>query len=488
MSYFKVITIPIFLICFAFPLFSDQLIQEIKIKEGARKIIKLNVDTYLDQDPTIAKLVKTENANEVVVLGLSMGKTEIICKNQNKEETLLKLTVVPRYWNTLEYLFADTPNISLNITDGHLIISGKVIQNSLLKKVDEALKLDKERIINNVSFSYTDLLTRIRSYLKEESFDDIKVEAMDKTVYLSGNIFDKKKRDNLISVIQSYVKPAGCALNYAGIHLSGSPLTVEVRFASITRGHDDNIGITLDDIKSTMDFTPTTGHIYNSAAVPNVTRNLGISGTGEINTAADLNLQKIKNAMKILYDTDLSTRSGEHAKLQRGGTVYEKIEGVQAVDLKEIDFGFIVDITPTLLNKKTIDADVEVQVSGIEKNIPLTIRKYTMNAKYTVAPGEIILINKINSIDDKVSKQGIPILSDIPIISYMFENETSNDTNANLILLLRISLQPDAKIKEKAEEANKSFDKIQKTPTHVDMNFFESLVDELEDTIEEELK
>jgi len=183
--------------------------------------------------------------------------------------------------------------------------------------------------------------------------------------------------------------------------------------------------------------------------------------------------------MKVLFDSKLATRSGETAELQRGGTVYEKIEGVQAVDLREINFGFMVKVTPTMINAKTITADVDVQVSGIQKENPLTINKYSMMAKYTVVPGEVILINKMNAINDRVSEQGILGLSDIPFIGSLFNNNQANNSNADILLLLKISFQSERKNIEEAAKASAKFKNAQDTETSVDMNITDKLVKEL---------
>lgn len=457
-----------------------QLIRNIEIKETARKIIKLpTLSTFFVQDPSIVNLVKSEEQSNYILLGLSVGNSEIICKNRDGSESILKIKVVPKYWNTLKFLFADNPNIQLNITDGHVIISGKVIQNSVMKKVNQAVELDKKRIINNVVLSHTDLLARIENYLKSEKLDNLKPEVMDRTVYLTGKIFDSSRRKKLLSVVESYTKPAGFNLNSSGIILGGSPLTVQVRFVSVTRGKNDNMGLTMDEIKYSMEFNPSASHSYDSSATPNVTKKAAYGGSGEVQTSGVFNTQKIKNAMKVLFDSKLSTRSGELAKLQRGGTVYEKIEGVQAVDLKEIDYGFMVEITPTMINEKTITADVSVQVSGIQQDNPLTISKYDMSAKYTIAPGEVILINKMNAINDIVSEQGIMGLSDIPYIGSMFNNNKAKTHNADILLLLRISFQSSPENKKDADKATDKFEQFKKKTTNVDMNFSDKQIKKL---------
>jgi len=465
----------------------DSLTKNIEIKEGARTMVRLvDVSSFFVQDPAVVKMTDMDENGKYILDGLGIGNTNVICTRSDGKDMVLKVTVVPRYWSTLRFLFQDMPNISLNITDGHVIISGKTIQNSIVKKVDQAVALDKKRIINNVVLSHTDLLKRINCYLRGESLNGIKAEVMDKTIYLNGKIYDKSKRDKLLSVVESYAKPAGFALNSSGIILSGSPLIVDVRFVTVTRGKDDNLGLTMNEIKYSMEFDPSASHAYDNSATPNVTKKAAYGGTGNVATNGVLNIQKIRNAMKVLFDSKLATRSGEVAELQRGGTVYEKIEGVQAVDLKEIDYGFMVKVTPTMVNENTITADVSVQVSGIQSQVPLTINKYHMAAKYTIAPGEVIVINKMNAINDRISEQGVLGLSDIPFVGSLFDTDVAQTANADILLLLRITRQTDFERAAEAEKAEKKFEEARDTPTTVDMNLSDKVVKEVIDKLEEE--
>ena len=457
----------------------DAMIRKIEVKEGAKKIVSLQrAKPSLVEDSNVAKLVSAGNGGDYYVEGLSIGKTSVVCRKPDGAQEILEITVVPRYWSTLQFLFENNPNISLAVTDGHVIISGQVLQNSLMEKVNKAVDLDKKRIINNVTLSHTDLLKRIDSYLRAEKFDGVKTEVMDRTVYLSGKVFDKAKRDKLLSVLLSYAKPAGFSLNSSGVILSGSQLTVEVRFVSVDKGKNDNMGLSTDEIKYSMQFAPSASHSYDSSNNPNVVKKAAYGGDATVTNSGTFNIQKIRNAMKILFDSRLATRSGETAKLQRGGTVYEKIEGVQAVDLREINYGFMVNVTPTMVNAKTITADVDIQVSEPTNRNPLTIAKYNMTAKYTVSPGEVILINKMNAINDTVAKQGIPILSDIPFVGSIFDNDSANTSNANIILLLRVTLPEEEAKREAAMKALEKFNEAQQTPTSAG-SFVEEAVDSL---------
>ena len=109
-----------------------------------------------------------------------------------------------------------------------------------------------------------------------------------------------------------------------------------------------------------------------------------------------------------------------------------------------------------------------------------------MSAKYTIVPGEVILINKMNAINDRIAEEGVMGLSDIPFIGSMFDNNKASTNNSDILLLLKISFQTNAENAKNAQDAEKKFKEAQETPSTVDMNISDKLVKEVIKEIEKE--
>ncbi|HPN84881.1 MAG TPA: pilus assembly protein N-terminal domain-containing protein [Victivallales bacterium] len=447
-------------------LFSEDAIKgrEIEVKEGARTIVRLSdISTFLVKDPEIAGVAKTERNDEIVVVGQKMGNAGIVCQNTDGTRTSIAIKVVPKYWDTLLLLFEDNPNIRMTITNEHLILSGEASDQDTMKKVKMAVELDKTRIINNVNFSRQNLLEKIQSHLKTSGLKDVTPSIQDNIVYLTGMLLDKDKEKDLISVVKSYADNYGCSINSSGLKTGGPPLIVEVKFVSLAKGNDNNMGLIMDDIKYNLNWNPKETEVWqfdNHVKSTQETESWELDG--EVTTSGTVKLQKVKSSLKVLYESRMSTISGEKVKMQRGGTIYLQTTGVEVADVQEVDYGFMVEIVPTILGGESVAADVDVQVSGVQSNSPLTINKYTLNAKYVVSPGEIILVNKMNILNDKLMKQGVPFLSDIPLLGYAFQNTQENDENANVLLLLRISSFDKTILTDEGKKAQEKFEKIKK--------------------------
>jgi len=401
----------------------------IQLREREREIVAVpGVVSFLVRDPTVAEVVAADQPGLLIVVGSQMGDTRILCTLADGGGSVVHVKVVPPYWDTLSYLFADSPNIEMMVTNGHLILSGEVSRNTVIHKVESAVALDPKRIINNVTFSHPDLLRRIDGYLQAQGYGGVTAEVLENTVYLGGQIFDDAKRKDVVSVIEAYAKAANCLVNAAALKLGGAPLAVEVKFVKVSRGVDNNIGLIMNDVKYSLNWSPEQPDAWRSEELK-----------AQVSNDGSIGMQRIRSGMKVLYETRMATRSGEKARLQQGGTIYKDTTGVQVTEVTQVDYGFIVEVTPTMVGPGSISADVNVQVSGVLKDDPLTLDKYSLQSRYTIAPGDIILVNRMDTVSDQVSRQALPYVGDIPMLGNLLSGTKEADQDGNILLLIRIT-------------------------------------------------
>ncbi len=479
----------------SFVLFSADVVprkKAVQVTEGGRTVVKIDpISTFLAMDPATATVARTEQVNELIILGIKMGKARVFCQNTDGGQTSIEVTVVPTYWDTLQQLFADTPNIEMTITTDHLILGGEIVKQDTLKKIETATALDKNRIINNVTFSRDDLLGKINRYLKESDFKEVTAKVQDNTVFVTGMILDKKKQEDLLSVLKTYAAGYGCTLNTAGLNAGSSPLIVEVKFVSISNGNDNDMGLVMQEVKYGLTWNPAQAELWqhgetNGARTTARNEQTSWNLQGNLSNEGSLKMQKIRNSLKVLYESRMSTMSGEKLNVQKGGTIYLQTTGVEVTQVDPIDFGFIVDIVPTIISKDSVSADVNVQVSNVERELPtLKISKYSLIAKYAITPGEIILVNKMNAVNDKQSKQGVPYLSNIPLVGYLFDNDKKSDDNANILLLIRISISDTKQVAQEGKKEEATYTRMKEDKNHVDFTLFEKLADKVSDKAED---
>jgi Flp pilus assembly secretin CpaC len=391
-------------------------IKKLEIKEGAVELTKVpGLKLFLVKDDKIVGAKTTENANEILLLGKVFGKTQILCWDGNGNQTTLDMTVTPRYWETLQQILEDYPQIDRQIKGEHIVLSGHVRSSEALEKINLAKNLDPTRIINNVTLSLDTLSQKINAYLKEATYKDVKVKVVDGTIFILGEVSDKQRQEQLLSIIKSYATPYKCELNTSGLIINAlSKLTVHIQFLELDIKNDRDVGVTM---KPHMFWSTDVGTISDAltgsvGGLKKDWKKIGISGY--------INTLKKNHAAKTIYETTLSTNSGEKAKFQQGGTIHKTVYSEYTTGIHEIPYGFLVDTVPKIVSQNVIETEIKMEmsvpVSGLTKEDEgsLNIRKYSTSSKYNIPPGESIVLSGLNHILDGKTKDALPFLTYIP--------------------------------------------------------------------------
>lgn len=417
--------------------------KSVTLKEGAVDLIKVpGVKLFLVKDNKVVGAQTTENPDEILVSGKVFGKTQILCWDDKRDETTLDITVQPRYWDALEAMLRDYPQVRRQISGEKIILSGKVRQGDALQQIAIVKGLDPSRIIDNVSLSTQNLTQRLNDYFKENGYDDVSMSVIENTIFLSGEVTDQFKKEQLLSVVKSLSSPYKCELNTAGLIVGElSKLLVNIQFLEVNNVKERNVGVTYD---SPQEWSTDVGAIADAigGSVGGLRKDWEKIGfSGKINTL------RRNNETKIVYETSLSTNSGEKATFQQGGTFNRTVYSEYTTGIHEIQYGFIINTTPKMLNRNTIETDVKVQLlmpNPIENENDLAnldIRKYSTSSKYNTRPGESMLLSVLNHVLDGETKRALPLLTYIPVIGEYMGNFVSSYESKEVLLVIRVDLK-----------------------------------------------
>lgn len=103
-----------------------------------------------------------------------------------------------------------------------------------------------------------------------------------------------------------------------------------------------------------------------------------------------------------------------------------------------IDVGVKLEVTATIHGDDMISMTVipEVSsVSGYSENIPI-VEASTANSTLTVQDGNTIILGGLIRQEERKVRKGVPLLSSIPLIKYVFSSTDNEKVNAELIILL----------------------------------------------------
>lgn len=106
------------------------------------------------------------------------------------------------------------------------------------------------------------------------------------------------------------------------------------------------------------------------------------------------------------------------------------------------DIGIILKVKPQVNDSGLVSLDISQEVSSIGDTVDvagsknITINKTEATTNLVAQDGETIIIGGLIREDASKSKDGIPLLSKIPIIGALFSNTTDSSTRTELIILL----------------------------------------------------
>ncbi|WP_428334848.1 type II secretion system secretin GspD [Novosphingobium sp.] len=164
---------------------------------------------------------------------------------------------------------------------------------------------------------------------------------------------------------------------------------------------------------------------------------------------------KVVSAPKLLVlnNQTASLQVGDQVPTQTGST--SNANGT-STSISYADTGIILKITPRVNASGVVQLDVAQEVSGVSgstggstiEGITPTISTRKISTTVEVHDGQVIALGGLFSDTKTVSKNGIPFLSQIPIVGGLFGTHHYKDTRTELIVLLKphvIATEDDAR-------------------------------------------
>lgn len=174
------------------------------------------------------------------------------------------------------------------------------------------------------------------------------------------------------------------------------------------------------------------------SAIPSIIE----SGAWERVTAFNTTLKALQTngAAKVLSNPKLITKSGTTAKFMVGGEfpVVATGVGTSSVDWKE--YGIIMTITPTITKDNKIDIKLNTELSRLDYNAPVagypSIAKRHASSHLQIKDGETMVLAGLIETTKGKTVEGIPLLSDIPILGVLFSLTKDYETKTNVLIFV----------------------------------------------------
>jgi len=177
---------------------------------------------------------------------------------------------------------------------------------------------------------------------------------------------------------------------------------------------------------------------------------------------AKLNVLEDSGKASIQSKPSLLTLDNIQAVIQQTTTFYTRVAGTEDVDLFKVTSGLVLKVVPHIIWSETGDSakikllvdieDGDPDAGSTVDEIP-TVSQNSIHTQAVVGSGETLLLG--GNIYEKTSleQEKVPFLGDIPLLGYLFKNETNSKQRLERIFMIRPTLHQ----KWVAEKSNKRF-------------------------------
>jgi len=350
----------------------------------------------------------------------------------------------------------EVPRVMVNNTEVVRVspLSPNQIQISALKPGVTQINLfnedDDVRSVDVVVFADARQLEMVlRTHFPKAA---IRIRPLNTSVMLSGYVDRPEHINRIINIASDYYPKVINNINVGGVQ----QISLHVKLMEVSRTKMRAIGMDWANFNGNDSVVTSAAGLISAAG----TTSAGIAGTGldtvrfGVVDGASTFLGAIrflqdKNLAKVLAEPTLVTVSGRPASFLSGGEfpiIVPQSLGVNGVEFKQ--FGTRVDFVPIVLGSGNIRLEVRPQVSEIDNSrsveingilIPALRTRWVdtaveMRAGQTLALAGLIQ-NRVESV-----KVGFPYLSDIPFIGNVFGRTEEENSEVELLVIVRPQL------------------------------------------------
>ena len=292
---------------------------------------------------------------------------------------------------------------------------------------------DNDTRIEDWIVSVTADLQPLRTALaKDRAFSNVRVEQVLRSVDLSGEVGSPASAERVLRLAVGAL-PDGTMITDNLRIVGPQQVNLEVQIAEVQRSISETLGINweADGVFASTDISFRVGQLVRRTTQGSLSPALGIAtGSAENGIATLVDALAEAGLATVLARPNVTAASGETASFFSGGEFPMPIgidDGVLLYDFKK--FGVLLDFVPTIVDNNRIVLKVRPEVSeaSLKDSVPLLpgvqipiINVRRAETTVEVGDGESIVIAGLFRNSTNRQKDGIPVISDIPILENVF--------------------------------------------------------------------
>ena len=235
----------------------------------------------------------------------------------------------------------------------------------------------------------------------------------------------------------------------ADIDKPGAEVIVDVLVMEVNRNRLRTLGTTLPTSVSASIASPggTAGSgsglsLASFADLGASDISVSVSGASFTALASDANTKVIQRPqIRVMDDQKATLKIGDRIPIATGSFQSGLTQGVNT-QFQYIDVGVNIDITPHVHGDKEVTLKMSLEISSVTGEQTIsgvtepTIGQRRIDHEARLADGEVNLIGGILEDSESKSLSGYPLLSKIPILKYLFGQESKQRQQSEIVLAI----------------------------------------------------
>jgi Flp pilus assembly secretin CpaC len=310
--------------------------------------------------------------------------------------------------------------IKVNNTADTVYITGNVDKKEDLDLINKLTNSEKN-VVNYVKMEglgFNQIHNKIIASLLELGLYDVNIRQTDGFMIIEANSRSKKS----IEHAEQYIK---VAYPEARIDIRYIPYQIDIDVKIVEVNNSDKRELGLE--------TPSEFSVSRHTVLSNI----------QIDSV--LHLYDGRGSAKILSNPSLSSNDGETADFHVGGSIPIKLSSRYSSTMDWKDYGVLLNFTPKVINEDIVELSISSQFSSLDdnnsKNETPSLLIRGVKTVVTMDSGRSVVISGLVSRINSKTTGGLPIISDVPVLSDIFANNSSSNNSTELAVIVTPSIR-----------------------------------------------
>ena len=310
--------------------------------------------------------------------------------------------------------------IKISSAGEYIYITGSVSKKDDLQLVDKITASDNKIVsyVNMEGTGYNSEYPKISTAMVELGLYDVNIKHADGVMVVQASARSQRDVEHGVFYLKSSYPKA-----ITDIKLVPYQIDIDVKIVEVNRTQKRELGLE----------TPSNIMLSRHTVLSNI----------ELDSI--LNLYDAKGLAKVVSNPSLSANDGQTASFHVGGSIPIKLSSRYNASLDWKNYGVILNFTPKVISEDVVELSIESEFSSLDgQSNDDSVHGLLIRGVKTVVSmdsGRSVVISGLVSKSSSTATSGLPIVSDVPVLSDIFASNSKNAEATELAIIVTPSIR-----------------------------------------------